>query len=60
VSGELIEALRSKLRRIFDSQEGILNVIRSLTPQQAARNALAAEFNSYIFCLTYLNTSVSS
>jgi len=39
-----IEALRSKLRRIFDSQ-GILPFgIRSLTPQQATGNALATEF----------------
>jgi hypothetical protein len=29
-------------------KEGILSMIRSLTPQQAARNALAAEFNYLI------------
>jgi len=42
---ERIEALRSKLRRIFDPKERILNIIRSLTPRQAAGNALAAGFN---------------
>jgi hypothetical protein len=40
-----IEALRSKLRRIFDPQGKILFPIRSLTPQQATGNALAAGFS---------------
>ena len=40
----LIEALRSKLRRIFDSYGTASFGIRSLTPQQAAGNALATEF----------------
>ena len=42
-----IEALRSKLRRIFDPQGIILFPIRSLTPQQATGNALAAGFKVY-------------
>jgi hypothetical protein len=40
-----IEALRSKLRRIFDSYGIVSFGIRSLTPQQATGNALATEFN---------------
>jgi hypothetical protein len=40
-----IEALRSKLRRIFDSYGTVSFGIRSLTPQQATWHALATEFN---------------
>jgi hypothetical protein len=42
----LIEALRSLLRRFFDSQGLVPLGIRSLTPQQATGNALATEFNN--------------
>jgi hypothetical protein len=45
----IIEALRSKLRRIFDSQGTASFIIRSLTPQQAAGNALATELYDDIF-----------
>jgi hypothetical protein len=40
-----IEALRSKLLRIFDPQGIIMFPIRSLTPQQDTGNALATGFN---------------
>ena len=45
--GYIIEALRSMLRRIFDSYGTESFGIRSLTPQQAAGNALATEFMSF-------------
>jgi len=43
-----IEALRSKLRRIFDPQGIIMFPIHSLTPQQTTGNALAVGFKTFI------------
>jgi hypothetical protein len=48
---KIIEALRIKLRRIFDPHGIIMFPIRSLTPQQAAGHVLAAGFITNTFYL---------